>query len=202
MVGIATEPRVAADRMVFTPLKGFTVTPSMPLPMDPIAEAKRQWREHGWQQAADGMAAVTSIMRAQQLMLSRVESALKPFGLSFARYEMLALLSFTRGGALPMASASARLQVHPTSVTNTVDRLEKDELVRRKPHPTDGRATLIVLTDAGRDLVARASNVLNTEVFAQPGLSADDVTSLVRILARFRRDSGDFTDPAPAPEPL
>ncbi len=157
---------------------------------------------HGWQNAADGMAAVTSIMRAQQLMLARVEGALKPFDLSFARFELLALLSFTRGSVLPMASASARLQVHPTSVTNTVNRLERDGLVRRDPHPTDGRATLVALTDAGRELVAKASSRLNETVFEQPGLSPDDVNGLVRILARFRREAGDFSDPQPVPDPL
>jgi DNA-binding MarR family transcriptional regulator len=178
------------------------VTPSSPLPIDPIAEAKRQWLLHGWADAANGMATVTSIVRAQQLLLGRVEAALKPFNLSFARLEMLTLLSFTRDGSLPMASASARLQVHPTSVTNTVDRLERDGLARREPHPTDGRATLVVLTDAGRDLVARATARLNDDVFAQPGIPDDDMATLVRILARFRRDSGDFVDPVPAPDPL
>jgi len=172
------------------------------LPMDPIAEARRQWLAHDWDDAADGMAAVTSIMRAQQLMLARVQSSLKPFGLSFARFELLALLAFSRGGALPMASASARLQVHPTSVTNTVDRLERDGLVRREPHPTDGRATLVVLTESGRALSSETSARLNAEVFSQPGLSSDDVTSLVRILARLRRDAGDFSDPTPNPTPL
>jgi DNA-binding MarR family transcriptional regulator len=178
------------------------VTPQNPLPMDPIAEARRQWIEHGWSDAANGMAAVTSIMRAQQLMLATVEAALKPFGLSFARYEMLTLLSFTRGGELPMASASARLQVHPTSVTNTVDRLERDELVQRVAHPTDGRATLIRLTDAGRALAMEASAALNENVFGAPRMASDDIVDLVRILARFRRAAGDFIDPAPQPEPL
>ncbi len=167
---------------------------SDPLPMDPIAEAKRQWQIHGWVDAADGMAAVTSIMRAQQIMLGRVDAALKPFSLSFARYELLALLSFTRGGQLPMTSASARLQVHPTSVTNTVDRLEADGLVARSPHPTDGRATLVTITEPGRAVVLAATIALNAGVFDDPGLSHDDLSGLVRILARFRRDSGDFID--------
>ncbi len=101
-----------------------------------------------------------------------------------------------------MASASARLQVHPTSVTNTVNRLERDGLVRRDPHPTDGRATLVVLTDAGRELVAHAAAALNRSVFERPGLTEDDVTGLVRILARFRRGAGDFSDPQPVPDPL
>ncbi len=172
------------------------------LPVDPIAEAKRQWIDHGWTDAAGGMTLVTSIMRAQQLMLARVEAALKPFGLTFARYELLTLLSFSREGRMPMASASARLQVHPTSVTNTVDRLEAGGHVRREPHPTDGRGVLVVLTASGRALSARATAALNADVFKRPGLSAADVDDLVRLLARLRRDAGDFDDPRPAPEPL
>lgn len=173
-----------------------------PLPVDPIAEAKRQWLEHGWTDAASGMAAVTSIMRAQQLMLARVEGVLRPFGLSFARFELLRLLAFSRGGALPMSSATARLQVHPTSVTNTVARLERDQLVERNAHPTDGRATLLQLTAAGRALADEATAALNAAVFSQPGFPDDELSSLVSILARFRRESGDFGDPPTIPDPL
>lgn len=173
-----------------------------PLTWDPIAEAHRQWREHGWAEAADGMAVVTSIMRAQQLMLGSVQAILKPLGLSFARYEMLRLLSFARDGSMPMASASSRLQVHPTSVTNTVDRLENDGLVERTAHPSDGRAVLVRVTDAGRASVDSATTLLNAKFFAAPGLEPQDVTELVRILAKFRRDAGDFEDSVTPPEPL
>ena len=171
-----------------------------PLPWDPIAEAHRQWRQHGWGDAADGMAVVTSIMRAEQLMLGRVQAILKPLGLSFARYEMLRLLSFARDGGMPMASATRRLQVHPTSVTNTVDRLEADGLVVRTAHPNDGRATIIRVTDAGREIAERATGLLNA-FFERPGLADADVSELVRILARFRQDAGDF-DPVDPPTPL
>lgn len=172
------------------------------LPIDPIAEAKRQWIAHGWEPAAAGMTVVTSIIRAQQLIFARIDAALKPFGLSFARYEMLRLLGFTREGRMPMASAIARLQVHPTSVTNTVDRLARDGLVSREPHPGDGRAAILVITEAGRSLVEEATLALNEQVFEQPGLSEEDTTELVRIIARLRKDAGDFTDPKPQPEPL
>ncbi len=165
-----------------------------PLPWDPIEEAARQWRQHGWVEESDGMAVVTSIMRAQQLMLARVEALLKPFKLTFARYELLRLLSFTRDGAMPMASASARLQVHPTSVTNTADRLEASGLLRRTAHPTDGRATLIRITPEGREIVDAATVVINREFFSDIGLAVDDQASLVQILARFRRDAGDFVE--------
>lgn len=163
-----------------------------PLPQDPIEEAHRQWVGHGWGDVADGMAAVTSLVRAQQIVMARVDEALKPTGLTFSRYELLMLLSFSKTGALPMAKASARLQVHPTSVTNTVDRLEAAKLVERVPHPSDRRATLIEITTAGRELVAQATEELNAKVFALPGLPPDRLHTLLQLLAEFRHAAGDF----------
>ncbi|MBF6172411.1 MarR family winged helix-turn-helix transcriptional regulator [Nocardia blacklockiae] len=163
-----------------------------PLPLDPIEEAHRQWSAHGWGEVADGMAAVTSLVRAQQIVMARVDEALRPSGLTFSRYELLMLLSFSKSGALPMAVASARLQVHPTSVTNTVDRLEAAALVRRVPHPSDRRATLIEITDSGRELVTEATHALNAKVFAHPGLAPDRLQLLLQLLAEFRRAAGDF----------
>ncbi len=166
-----------------------------PLPHDPIAEAHRQWTGHGWGAVADGMAAVTSLVRAQQIVMARVDEALKPSGLTFSRYELLQLLSFSKTGALPMAKASARLQVHPTSVTNTVDRLEAAGLVVRVPHPSDRRATLIEITDAGRASVAEATAALNAQVFAEPGLPPDRIRALLTLLAEFRHEAGDYEAP-------
>ncbi len=173
-----------------------------PLPIDPLAEAKRQWIAHGWTDAADGMTAVISVMRAQQLLLARVDAALKPFGLSFARYEMLRLLAFSRSGSLPLSSVVARLQVHATTVTSTAERLVRDALIVREPHPHDGRAAMLVLTETGRDLVERATAALNSQVFSAPGMSSEDTAGLVGIVARLRRDAGDFTEPRPQPDPL
>ena len=162
------------------------------LPLDPIAEAHRQWIAHGWDEAADGMAAVTSIMRAHQIMLARVEAVLRPYGVTFARYEVLMLLYFSRGATLPMATIGARLQVHPTSVTNAVDRLEAAGLVRRSAHPEDRRAVLVELHPAGRDLAVNATKTLNAEVFGEPWMRPEGVTSLVDALTEMRRAAGDF----------
>jgi DNA-binding MarR family transcriptional regulator len=165
-----------------------------PLAQDPIAQARRHWEEHGWGDAADGMAAVTAVMRTSQILFTRVETVLKPFGLTFSRFELLVLLSFTASGALPMAKAGARLQVHPTSVTNAVDRLEQAGLAERRPHPTDGRTVLVAITPAGRKLVPLAASALNAEVFAHPGFGSRDLTDLTAILTRFRRAAGDFDE--------
>jgi len=162
------------------------------LPFDPIEEARRQWSAHGWADAADGMAAVTSVMRAEQIFLARVDEILRPLGLTFARYEALVLLSFSRRGSLPLSVVGQRLQVHPTSVTNTVDRLEAQGLVRRVPHPTDRRTTLAEITDAGREVVAQATVELNHKVFAATGLTQTDLSDLFRLLRKLRRAAGDF----------
>lgn len=159
---------------------------------DPIAEAARQWRAHGWASAAPGMAAITSLMRAQQIALARVEAVLKPLGVSFARYEVLMLLLFSSTGALPMRVIGSRLQVHPTSVTNAVDRLESAGLVERTAHPHDRRTTLVAITQDGRELAERATTDLNADVFTQPGLPSADIDQLIEMLTAYRRTAGDF----------
>lgn len=161
-------------------------------PVDTIAEATRLWEEHGWEEAAPGMAALTSLMRAHQLALSHVEAVLRPLKVTFARYELLMLLVFSRRGTLPMGTIGSRLQVHATSVTNAVDRLEAAGLVRRTPHPTDRRTTLVEITAAGRSVADEATARLNREVFSRPGLSPQDTKVLIDVLGRFRQNAGDF----------
>lgn len=162
------------------------------LDFDPIARARQQWVDAGWAEAADGMAAVTSVMRAHQIFVARVEATLKPLGVTFARYEVLMLLWFSKRGSLPMKVIGSRLQVHPTSVTNAVDRLEDAGLVTRSAHPDDRRALLVALTPAGRELAERATKALNAEVFERPDLAEADVKRLVDVVTRLRRTAGDF----------
>jgi DNA-binding MarR family transcriptional regulator len=174
---------------------------SRPLDFDPIIEASRQWSAHGWEDASGGMAAITSIVRAQQLFLARIDAVLRPLELTFARYEVLMLLLFSRTGALPLNKIGARLQVHPTSVTNAVDRLEEQGLIKRVPHSSDRRTTLAEILPVGRELALRATTALNDEVFSQPGMGDEDLRVLVGVLQRFREEAGDFAAPATAVRP-
>ena len=168
------------------------MAPQTPLPFDPIAEARRQWVDRGWADQADAMVLVTSLMRAQQIVLSRVDGVLRPLDLTFARYEILMLLLFSRTGSLPLNKLGNRLQVHPTSVTSAVDRLETQGLVRRCPHPTDRRTTLAEITPAGRGLAAEASDLLNAKVFAEPWIPERGLATLNDALAELRHAAGDF----------
>lgn len=164
------------------------------LPFDPIAEAQRNWAAHGWAAAAPGMAAVTSVMRAQQLLLARADGLLDEVGLTFARYEVLALLVFSRRGALPLGKIGARLQVHPASVTNAVDRLERQQLVERRPHPTDGRTTLAAVTREGRRVARRATTILNEGLFTDLALTKRELRELFGLLRKVRASAGDFAE--------
>jgi DNA-binding MarR family transcriptional regulator len=160
--------------------------------LDLVAEARRQWTDHGWVGPDRGMAAVVSLMRAQQIVLGRLEDAVRPYGLSYARYELLTLLSFTQSGELPLSKIGARLQVHPASVTGAVDKLEQHGLVERVAHPEDRRAVLARITEKGRAVVAEATAALNAGPFLDVGLSDEESEQLIAVLTTLRRSAGDF----------
>lgn len=157
---------------------------------DPIAEARRQWAVHGWIDAAPGMAATTTLVRVNQIIESRIEDALRPFGLTFARFEILRLLGFTRTGRLPMGKISERLQVHPASVTSAVKRLERDGLIHRIGDPDDSRVVLAMILDPGTELLAAATEAIN-HVFETLGPSDDDLDQVVGVLNQIRMEAGD-----------
>jgi len=162
------------------------------LPFDPIARAAELWTEQVG--PAGTMAAVTSIMRVQQVLQSAVDNALRPHGLTFARYEALVLLTFAKKGNLPMRVMGERLQLHPTSVTNIVDRLEADGLVKRLPHPTDRRTTLAEITEAGRQRREEATVAVTEIDFGLRGLTERQIALLTDLLAKVRKAVGDFEE--------
>ena len=162
------------------------------LPFDPIARAAQTWQDRFGDAAA--MAAVTAIMRVQQILLSQLDALLRPHGLTFARYEALVLLSFSRDGELPMRIIGERLMVHPTSVTNTIDRLERHGLVERKPNPRDGRGTLAAITPAGREVMRRATDDLMQAKFGMGGYTEPQLREMFSLLRGLRVAAGDFKD--------
>jgi DNA-binding MarR family transcriptional regulator len=160
------------------------------LPFDPIDEAARQWGLR-WG-AVEEMHAVTSLMRVQQLVLGQLDEILRPHGLTFARYEALVLLTFSRNGSLPLGKMGERLQVHATSITSIIDRLESAGLVVRRPHPEDGRAVLAEITDEGRRVVEACTKDLVDARFAVADMGVEKARELSALLKPVRRSAGDF----------
>ncbi len=162
------------------------------LPFDPIARAGKLW-ERRWRRSP-AMLAVTSIMRAQAILLAELDSLLKPYDLTFARYEALVLLTFSSSGALPLSKIGERLMVHPTSVTNTIDRLERQGYVRRRPNPSDGRGVLAEITDSGRETVELATRDLMAAEFGLGMYDEDELGEIFDVLRPLRVGAGDFAD--------
>lgn len=94
---------------------------------------------------------------------------------------------------MPLGKIGERLQVNAASVTNAVDRLESQGLVKKRQNPDDGRGTLAVLTSSGRRLAQRATVVMNADVFSGVGLREPELRSLFGTLAKLRLAAGDFT---------
>jgi DNA-binding MarR family transcriptional regulator len=167
-----------------------------PLDFDPIERAGALWERH-WPGEPDevyhAMRAVTSVMRAHQILIAELDARLRPYGITFSRYEALVLLMYSREGSLPLSKIGERLQVHATSVTNVIDRLESAGLVRREPNPRDGRGTLAVITEDGRAVATKATADLNAARFGLAALDADGLTQVYRLLRVLRADAGDFS---------
>lgn len=162
------------------------------LERDPIREAHRQWVAHGWDEAAAGMAMVTSLTRVHQLLMERIDDSLRPYDLTFARFEVLRLLAFTQAGSLRMSRLGSLLQVHPTSVTSAVQRLEGQGFVTRSRDDLDKRVVRAEITDGGRQVIEPATVAVNA-VFADPGVTPADTAKLVELLASIRAKAGDPT---------
>jgi DNA-binding MarR family transcriptional regulator len=178
------------------PLYGEAVRKPLDLPFDPIERAAGIWERRFGDSRA--MAAATSIMRAQQILLAELDGQLRPHGLTFARYEALVLITFSRAGALPLRVIGQRLMVHPTSVTNIIHRLEGQGLVARRPNPDDGRGTLAEITPEGRALVAVATKDLMAAEFGVGGYAETELNEIFGLLRGLRVAAGDFAEPGSA----
>ncbi|WP_049564297.1 MarR family winged helix-turn-helix transcriptional regulator [Streptomyces sp. SBT349] len=160
------------------------------LPFDPIARADDLWQRR-WG-TVPSMAAITSVMRAHQILLAEVDAVVKPYGLTFARYEALVLLSFSRAGELAMSKIGERLMVHPTSVTNTVDRLVRSGLVTKRPNPHDGRGILASITEEGRRVCEAATRDLMAMDFGLGAYDDEECREIFALLRPLRVAAKDF----------
>ena len=159
---------------------------------DPILEAFHLWIANGWEDCALGVTAVTSLMRVHQVLAKRADQVLAPIDLTFSRYELLIRLYFHDGGSQPLSQLGKQLQIHQTSITSLVDKLEAQGLIRRTPHPTDRRSTIAQITPAGRALTSKAIKLLNAELYRDLGLTGDEARLLIGLLMKMRLSWNDI----------
>jgi DNA-binding MarR family transcriptional regulator len=160
-----------------------------PLAYDPVEASRERWVQEGWAGTSAGMAAVVSVMRAEQIFLRRATDILRPLGLTFARYQVLGMMRWT--GPLTLGAVGHGLWITPGTVTSAIDRLEAAGLCRRLSHPTDARATLVEITAKGRKLFDRSVQRLNDDLFGTVGLAEDELDLLVELIGKIRAADGD-----------
>ena len=166
---------------------GFEVAP-----FDVVEASRRVWLERWEPEAASGMAVYTAILRSYQLLNDQVNDVMRNHDLTFARYQVLAWLATDPESALALSWISKTLRIPPATVTNIIDRLEDEKLVRREPHPSDARTTLAVITPRGRRVATEATADLNTTVYERIGLSERQRGQLVDLLAELRISGNEF----------
>jgi DNA-binding MarR family transcriptional regulator len=161
-------------------------------PFDVVEASRRVWLQRWDPEAASGMAVFTAILRSYQLLNDQVQHVARRHGLTFARYEVLAWLATDPESALTLSWISKTLRIPPATVTNIIDRLEDDKLVRRVPHPSDARTTLAEITARGRRVAMEATADLNAQVYESIGLSEPERGRLTDLLAQLRASGNEF----------
>ena len=92
---------------------------------------------------------LATVIHAAGVIQDRLESALEPTGLSVAKLGALRHLA-EANEPLPLGQLAERIACVKSNVTQLVDRLEADQLVRRVPDPSDRRSVRAEITDQGR----------------------------------------------------
>ncbi len=131
--------------------------------------------------------------RTDELIRQSSKEALDPHGLTSSRHEALAVIYFSRHGEIPLGRLGARLLVHPTSVTSTVDTLERLGHVRRVAHPTDRRATLARITPKGRRAIEASNRDMVAARFGLGALDERRADAVFSILSKVRREGAEPT---------
>ena len=163
-----------------------------PAPFDVVEASRRVWLERWNDEAASGMAVFTAILRSQQLLSNEIATVMRQHDLTFARYEVLSWLAIDPESSQTLSWISKTLRIPPATVTNLIDRLQDDKLVRRVQHPDDARTTLAVITPRGKRLADAATQDLNTSVYERIGLTDRQRDKLIGLLAELRANGNEF----------
>jgi len=127
-----------------------------------------------------------SVIHAAHVIEDRMEVALSKVSLSMAKQGALTQLALA-GEPLTLSQLATRLSCVRSNMTQLVDRLEADGLVRRLDDPTDRRSVRAELTALGRESqIAGDRAIAKVQAEIAAGLSRDDKSALEAALSTFK----------------
>jgi DNA-binding MarR family transcriptional regulator len=152
---------------------------------------------HLEENAGTSLAAFDALYELTARLGQVMQRGLAERGLTTSRAEVLFRLH--GGGPMMQRELSQALRCTPRHVTALVDQLEADGLAARRRHPTDRRATLVMLTAKGTKLAARIFAERENAAREMLGdLPASDLATTVAVLRTFIDRLGPPVDEAPA----
>ena len=142
------------------------------------------------------------LLEAHQQVTRALDAELqRTDGISLQTFEVLLRISRSPDGQLTMSELAGEVALSTGGVTRLADRLAEDGLVERRACPTDRRRVHLVLTEAGRAVLAGAMEHHLTALDEHLGSRIDpaDLPSLERALDTLRRPVGSERPSSPAP---
>lgn len=165
------------------------------MPKDAFDDILDQWSAERPELDTASLGVVIRIMSLYRRFLREATRALEPLGLELWEYDVLSAL---RRQGRPYALSASRLaretDLSTGAMTNRIDRLESQALVRREPHQSDRRGVMVFLTGEG---VARIDEAilqrLNAATRSLGSLDAADQQTLAGLLRTVVLDAGPGT---------
>ncbi len=158
---------------------------------DPVEWSRDRWIARD-QPSPDQFRAMAAILRTPPAWTASIDATLRPYDLTRTGYLLMTTLLLSREGTRPLGQLSKQLMVHPTTVTLALDQLEKRGQLHRRPHPTDRRTVLAMLTRSGRELLDEVSRALAGTGFGLAGVDHDLASRVIDVLREVRGKIGDI----------
>lgn len=125
---------------------------------------------------------VAAFLETAEAVEARLEAAVSPLGLSLAKLALLHALAEAKE-PLPLSELAQLQNCVRSNITQLVDRLEKEGLVRRRPDPADRRSVRAALTPAGQQAYQKGKRALADEQQAiVKSLSTSEAADLTGVL--------------------
>ncbi|MEW2178314.1 MarR family transcriptional regulator [Streptomyces sp. NPDC005406] len=158
--------------------------PTTPRPLDHVARIQAEWTRERPDLDVSPQAVIGRLHRLAGLLTEELCVVYRRFGLSEGEFDVLAAL---RRAGEPFERAPGELATHTMvttgAMTKRIDRLERTGLVTRRRAADDGRARVVALTQAGRDLIDRAfTEHMRNERRLLDALTADETAALEPLL--------------------
>jgi len=135
-----------------------------------------------------GHETLLNIIVTANLLIKEAQQLFRPYGLTDAQFDVLMILETqSENGTLNQTELGHMLLVNRSNVTGLVDRMEQAGWVRRMPDGEDRRINLVVMTEAGREILDSTKNVYIKRIEEITSVLSDNKKNLlIEMLEKIR----------------